>query len=149
VRAVLQRVSSARVDVEGEPVSQMGEGIVALIGVARADTVDVAAQLAHKIIHLRIFEDAEGRMNRSIVDVGGTLCVVSQFTLFADARKGRRPSYGEAAPAAEAEPLVAHLAACAEGHGVAVVTGRFQTLMDVSLVNHGPVTILLDTDRRF
>lgn len=148
MRAVLQRVGSAQVDVGDERVAEMGQGILALIGVGRDDTPETAAGLAHKIVHLRIFEDAEGRMNQSLIDTGGTLGVVSQFTLFADTRKGRRPSYGDAAPAEQAEPLVAHLAACAQGHGVPVVTGRFQARMDLSLVNQGPVTILLDTERR-
>lgn len=149
MRAVLQRVSSARVDVGEERVAEMGPGILALIGVGRSDTRETAAQLAHKILHLRIFEDAEGRMQQSLLDTGGSLGVVSQFTLFADTRKGRRPSYGGAATAEIAEPLIAHLAACARDHGASVVTGRFQAMMDVSLVNRGPVTILIDTERPF
>jgi len=146
---VIQRVGSARVDVAGERVAEMGAGLLALVGVARGDTAQDAERLARKIIELRVFEDADERMNRSLLDTGGTLGVVSQFTLLADARKGRRPSYVDAAPAEEAEPLVARVAACARDHGVPVVTGRFQARMDLSLVNRGPVTILLDTERRF
>jgi D-aminoacyl-tRNA deacylase len=146
---VAQRVGCARVRVAGETVASMGPGLLALVGVARADGREDAATLADKLVHLRIFPDAEGRMNRALVETGGTLGLVSQFTLLGDARKGRRPSYGEAAPPAQAEALLAVLAGEAQRAGVAVVTGRFGAHMEVSLVNDGPVTLLLDTARRF
>lgn len=149
MRAVAQRVSSASVRVGDERVSEMGEGLLALVGVCRDDGPDQARDLARKLVHLRVFDDAEGRMNRSLLDVGGTLGVVSQFTLFGDVRRGRRPSYVEAAPADLAEPLVEAVAAAARELGAPVVTGRFQAMMQVSLVNEGPVTLLLDTEQRF
>jgi D-tyrosyl-tRNA(Tyr) deacylase len=149
MRAVAQRVRAARVTVAGEEVACMGEGLLALVGVAHADGEDQAAELARKLVHLRVFEDAKGRMDRSLLDAGGALGVVSQFTLLADARQGRRPSYAGAAPGEHAEPLLERLAAEARALGVPVVTGRFGATMDVELVNVGPVTILLDTDKRF
>lgn len=139
----------ARITVGAEVVGEMGDGLLALIGVGRDDTVATAAELAHKLAHLRVFEDAEGKMNASLLDVGFTLGVVSQFTLFGDARKGRRPSYAEAAPPEQAAPLVEAVCDAARALGVAVVTGRFRAAMDVELVNAGPVTILLDTARQF
>jgi D-tyrosyl-tRNA(Tyr) deacylase len=149
MRAVAQRVSRARISVAGETVGEMGMGLLALVGVARGDGPAQAAELARKLVHLRIFPDAEANMNASLLDVGGTLGVVSQFTLLGDARKGRRPSWVEAAPPEEAEPLVEALCAEARALGVPVVTGRFRATMSVELVNEGPVTILLDTARRF
>jgi D-tyrosyl-tRNA(Tyr) deacylase len=145
VRAVAQRVRSARVDVGGEELVAMGEGLLVLVGVARDDTPDDARELARKLAGLRVFPDAEGRMNRSLRDCGGTLGLVSQFTLHGDVRQGRRPSFAGAAPAETAEPLFEALVAAARAEGVPVVTGRFRAEMDVSLVNSGPVTILLDT----
>ena len=127
--------------------ADMGAGLLALVGVAKGDDERAAADLAKKIAGLRIFEDAEGKMNLSLQDTGGTLGLVSQFTLLADARKGRRPSFGEAAPPEIAEPLFERVVAEAQAIGVPVVTGRFRTRMQVSLVNEGPVTLLLDTDR--
>lgn len=127
--------------------ADMGAGLLALVGVAKGDDERAAADLAKKIAGLRIFEDAEGKMNLSLQDTGGTLGLVSQFTLLADARKGRRPSFGEAAPPEVAEPLFERVVAEAQTIGVPVVTGRFRTRMQVSLVNEGPVTLLLDTDR--
>lgn len=127
----------------------MGAGLLALVGVAQGDDERAAAELAKKICTLRIFEDDAGKMNLSLEESGGTLGLVSQFTLLADARKGRRPSFGAAAPPERAEPLFEHLVAEARAIGVPVVTGRFRTMMQVSLVNEGPVTILLDTDRAF
>ena len=127
----------------------MGAGLLALVGVAQGDDERAAAELAKKICTLRIFEDDAGKMNLSLEESGGTLGLVSQFTLLADARKGRRPSFGSAAPPERAEPLFEHLVAEAKAIGVPVVTGRFRTMMQVSLVNEGPVTILLDTDRAF
>jgi len=127
----------------------MGEGLLALIGVGRRDTSASAEELASRILHLRIFADAEQRMNRSLLETGGTLGVVSQFTLFGDARQGRRPSFGEAMPAGQAAALVEAVAEAARALGVTVVCGRFGAQMDVELVNAGPVTLLLDTDRQF
>jgi D-tyrosyl-tRNA(Tyr) deacylase len=149
LRAVVQRVREARIRVGGEEVAEMGEGLLALVGVARGDGPADAATLAEKLVHLRVLADAGGRMNRSLLETGGTLGVVSQFTLLGDARKGRRPSWTEAAPPEEAEPLVDALAAAARQAGVRVVTGRFRAEMEVALVNHGPVTVLLDSRRAF
>lgn len=149
MRAVAQRVAHARIVVAGERVGEMGAGLLALVGVARADGVEQAAELARKLVHLRVFPDAAGRMNASLLESGGTLGVVSQFTLLGDARQGRRPSWTEAAPAEQAEPLIEALCAAARALGAPVVTGRFRAAMDVELVNQGPVTILLDTERRF
>ena len=127
----------------------MGEGLLALVGVGRDDTPAQAEELARRLAHLRVFGDEDGRMNRSLLEVGGTLGVVSQFTLFGDARQGRRPSYARAAPAEQAEPLIEVLVEAARRLGVPVVTGRFRAMMDVALVNAGPVTILLDTEKQF
>jgi D-aminoacyl-tRNA deacylase len=149
VRAVAQRVKSARVRVAGETVSEMAAGLLALVGVARGDSEGDARGLAEKLVHLRIFDDAAGVMNLSLADTRATLCVVSQFTLLGDCRKGRRPSYGEAAPPEDAEKLIEVLIAHARALGVTVVTGRFRADMDVELVNHGPVTLLLDTSHLF
>ncbi|CAG1008985.1 D-aminoacyl-tRNA deacylase [Myxococcaceae bacterium] len=149
MRAVAQRVRSARVEVEGELVAQMETGLLALVGVGRSDDERAASELARRLVGLRIFGDSEGRMNRSLLEVGGTLGVVSQFTLFGDARQGRRPSFVEAAPAEIAETLVEAVAVAARARGAPVVTGRFRARMQVSLVNDGPVTLLLDTERRF
>ena len=149
MRAVVQRVSSARIRVEGECVGEMGEGLLALVGVGRDDGQEQAEELARKLVHLRVFKDEDGRMNRSLIETGGQLGVVSQFTLFGDARRGRRPSYTDAAPPEQAEPLIRAVVEAASAAGVAVVTGRFRAMMDVDLVNIGPVTILLDTDRVF
>jgi D-tyrosyl-tRNA(Tyr) deacylase len=149
VRAVAQRVRRARVVVGGEVVAEMGEGLLALVGVARGDADDDARALAEKLVHLRVFDDENGVMNRSLADVAGTLGVVSQFTLLGDCRKGRRPSWNEAAPPPEAEPLLAALVDHARALGAPVVTGKFRAEMDVELVNAGPVTLLLDTRRVF
>ena len=142
-------MSHASVDVGDERVADMGAGLLVLVGIAKGDDERAAADLAKKIAGLRIFEDAEGKMNLSLQETGGTLGLVSQFTLLADARKGRRPSFGEAAPPEVAEPLFERVVAEAQAIGVPVVTGRFRTMMQVSLVNEGPVTLLLDTDRTF
>jgi len=149
VRAVAQRVREAAVRVGGEEIARMREGLLALVGVAVDDTLEDAADLARKLVGLRVFPDADGRMNRSLLDTGGTLGVVSQFTLLGDAREGRRPSYTDAAPADRAAPLIDAVLDAAREAGVPVVSGRFQATMDVSLVNSGPVTILLDTRREF
>jgi D-tyrosyl-tRNA(Tyr) deacylase len=149
LRAVVQRVGEARVTVAGERVAEMGEGLLALVGVARGDGPADAAALADKLVHLRVFEDAEGRMNRSLLETGGTLGVVSQFTLLGDVRRGRRPSFVEAAPPEAAEPLVEAVVSRARAAGVAVVAGRFRARMEVALVNAGPVTLLIDTRGSF
>jgi len=149
VRAVVQRVLRAHVTVADERVAEMGEGLLALVGVAPGDGLPQADDLARRMAHLRVFEDVAGKMNRSLLEVGGTLGVVSQFTLLADARQGRRPSFTGAARPEQAEPLVERVAATARGLGLAVVTGRFGARMEVALVNAGPVTLLLDTEGRF
>jgi len=149
MRAVVQRVSSASVAVEGSEVARMGRGLLALVGVGQGDGEAQARELARRMLQLRVFPDAAGRMNLCLLEVGGTLGVVSQFTLFGDARHGRRPSYVAAAPGERAEPLLGILVETARGLGVPVVTGRFGATMDISLVNQGPVTILLDTEKRF
>ena len=149
MRAVVQRVGSARIRVGDECVGEMGEGLLALVGVGRDDGPKQAEDLASKLVHLRVFLDENGKMNRSLIDTGGQLGVVSQFTLFGDARRGRRPSYADAAPPEQAEPLIRAVIEAAGAAGVSVVTGRFRAMMEVELVNLGPVTILLDTDRRF
>ena len=149
MRAVAQRVRSARVRVAGEIVAEMSEGLLALVGVARGDADDDARALAEKLVHLRVFDDADGVMNRSLSETGGTLGVVSQFTLLGDCRKGRRPSWSDAAPPEDAERLLEVLISHSRSLGVATVTGRFRADMDVELANSGPVTLLLDTRRLF
>jgi D-tyrosyl-tRNA(Tyr) deacylase len=149
LRAVAQRVREARVTVEGEEVGAMGAGLLALVGVARGDGPADARSLAEKLVHLRVFVDAEDRMNESLLDQGGALGVVSQFTLLGDCRKGRRPSYADAEGPEEAARLIEDLVAHARALGAPVTTGRFRAAMQVSLVNDGPVTLLLDTKRQF
>ena len=123
----------------------MGPGLLVLVGVEHGDQARDALELARKLVHLRVFEDDAGRINESLLDTGGTLGLVSQFTLLGDTNKGRRPSFGRAAPGEVAEPLVEAVAEAAREHGVAVVTGRFGAAMEVALVNTGPMTLLLDT----
>lgn len=149
MRAVVQRVREASVYVEGEAVAAMGDGLLALVGVADDDAEPDADELARKLVGLRIFPDEAGRMARSLLDTGGGLGLVSQFTLLGDVRKGRRPSFTAAAAPERAEPLVERVAQRAREAGVEVVTGRFGASMEVSLVNSGPVTILIDTRREF
>ncbi len=149
MRAVVQRVSQAEVEVAGERIAQMEHGLLVLVGVGRRDQSKDALELARKLVGLRIFEDEAGKLNRSLLDVGGTLGLVSQFTLWGDVRKGRRPSFAEAAPSEMANALFEQLCSEATRMGVSVVTGRFGASMNVSLVNAGPVTILLDTERSF
>jgi len=149
VRAVAQRVRRARVRVGEETVAEMSQGLLVLVGVARGDSEADARALAEKLVNLRVFDDADGVMNRSLGEAGGTLGVVSQFTLLGDCRKGRRPSYGEAAPPDEAEKLIGVLVQHARGLGVGTITGRFRAEMEVELANDGPVTLLLDTRRLF
>jgi D-tyrosyl-tRNA(Tyr) deacylase len=144
VRALIQRVRRASVTVDGEVVGAIGVGLLVLVGVTHTDDDAAAARLASKVAHLRVFDDAAGTMNRSLLDVGGQALVVSQFTLYGDARKGRRPSWGDAAPPEHAEPLVAAFVTALGGEGVAVATGRFRAAMQVELVNDGPVTLALE-----
>jgi D-tyrosyl-tRNA(Tyr) deacylase len=147
MRALVQRVSKASVSVDGKVVGQIGCGVVVLVGVTHGDTQEQAEWLARKVSGLRIFEDNEGKMNAGLLDVGGAALVVSQFTLYADARKGRRPSFTDAALPEVAEPLVGHFAQALREAGVPVETGVFQAHMLVEIHNDGPVTILLERDR--
>ena len=149
MRVVLQRVSYGVVRVEGEIVGAIDQGFVILVGVGHADGDEQAQWLARKIAGLRVFEDADGKFNRSLLDVGGGCLVVSQFTLYADARKGRRPSFTDAAPPEIAEPLIERFADMLRRAGIErVEMGVFGALMQVEIHNDGPVTILLDTDAR-
>ncbi|MGD9018569.1 MAG: D-aminoacyl-tRNA deacylase [Desulfobacterales bacterium] len=145
MRAVVQRVSEASVTVDEAVVGDIGRGLLVLLGVADDDGDADAAYLADKVVNLRIFEDDEGRMNRSLMDVEGSLLVVSQFTLLGDCRKGRRPSFVRAARPEKADALYRAFCRLAEKKGVAVATGRFRAVMDVRLVNSGPVTLVLDS----
>ena len=149
MRAVIQRVSEAKVTVAQELVSEIGPGFLVLLGVADDDTDPDAAYLAEKIANLRVFEDDEGKLNRSILDTGGAVLVVSQFTLLGDCRKGRRPSFSHAAPPDLAERLYLRFVELVRALGLTVATGRFQAMMDVHLVNQGPVTLLLDSKKFF
>ena len=149
MRAVLQRVTRASVRVEGETVGEIGAGVLVLLGIARDDTEADARYLLEKITGLRIFEDADGRMNSSLAETGGALLVVSQFTLYGDARRGRRPSWSEAAPPEVAEPLYEFFVGEARKLSGRVETGGFRRMMEVELVNDGPVTILLDSRKLF
>jgi D-tyrosyl-tRNA(Tyr) deacylase len=144
MRAVVQRVTDARVEVDGVVTGQIGSGLVILLGVSKTDAPAQADFLVEKIVNLRIFNDAEGKMNRSLMDIGGSLLVVSQFTLYGDCRKGRRPSFDLAAPASEARALYEYFVETARRTGVSVETGVFQATMAVSLTNDGPVTLLLE-----
>lgn len=145
MRAVLQRVSRARVSVEGETTGEIGAGLLVLLGVGINDSEADATYLVDKTINLRIFDDGDGKMNLSVLDIGGGLLVVSQFTLYADTRKGRRPSYIAAAAPDEANRLYEYFVSEARKYIEKVETGRFQAMMDVELVNAGPVTIILDS----
>ena len=145
MKAVIQRVTRASVEVDGETVGAIGRGLLVLLGVAQGDGVDDARRLARKTAEMRIFEDTESRFNLSLLDTGGEALVVSQFTLLADTRRGRRPSFTEAAPPEAAESLVREFEEALRGLGVTVASGRFRAHMQVELVNDGPVTIILDT----
>jgi D-tyrosyl-tRNA(Tyr) deacylase len=149
MRAVVQRVSRAQVTVEGRVTGQIDAGLMILLGVGRDDTSAVAVSMAEKVANLRIFEDEQGKMNKSLLDVKGCALVVSQFTLYGDARGQRRPSFMAAAPPDKAVALYEEFNAALRKLGVAVATGVFQTTMSVELVNEGPVTILLDSDKTF
>jgi D-tyrosyl-tRNA(Tyr) deacylase len=149
MRAVIQRVTRASVTIDGEIVGEIGKGLVVLLGIARDDTTQDADYLVPKIVALRIFDDAEGRMNVSVKDIDGGLLVVSQFTLYGDVRRGLRPSWSDAAPPEVAEPLYDYFVECSRKLLGRVETGSFRKMMQVELVNDGPVTILLDSRRAF
>lgn len=149
MRAVVQRVSRAAVAVEGEAVGQIGNGILLLLGVSRTDSETDADYLLDKVLNLRIFDDSTGKMNLSLLDIAGGLLVVSQFTLYGDTRRGRRPSYIDAAEPEEANRLYEYFVSQARKLISNVATGQFQAMMDVELVNDGPVTILLDSRKEF
>ena len=149
MRAVVQRVSRARVTVEGRVTGEIGAGLMILLGVGREDSAAVAASLAEKVANLRIFEDDQGKMNRSLLEVKGAALVVSQFTLYGDARGQRRPSFISAAPPEQAAALYEEFNKALRALGISVATGIFQAVMSVELVNEGPVTILLDSDKAF
>lgn len=146
MRALIQRVSGASVTVDGETIGKIGRGLLVLLGVGKEDRETDADLLADKVANLRIFNDEAGKMNLSTLDVQGEVLAVSQFTLFADSRRGRRPSYIDAAPPEEANRLYEYFMDRLRSNGVCVQAGRFQAMMDVELVNNGPVTIWLDTD---
>lgn len=145
MRAIVQRVTSASVKVDEKIVGEIGTGLLVLLGVSKTDSSAEADFLAEKIANLRIFEDDAGKMNRSLIETGGAILVVSQFTLYGDCRKGRRPSFDLAAPAEQARTLYEHFVAASRKTGLRVETGIFQATMAVSLVNDGPVTLILDS----
>lgn len=149
MRAVVQRVSQASVCVDDQLCGAIGAGLLVLLGVGKNDSEQDAVLLADKIANLRIFDDAQGLMNLSLLEVHGEMLVVSQFTLFGDCRKGRRPSYSTAAPPAEATRLYERFIDEIRARKITVATGKFQAMMDVTLVNNGPVTLLLDTEKQF
>jgi len=149
MRAVVQRVRHCRVRVEGSVVGEIGPGLLVLLGVGKADTEAAADYLAEKILGLRIFEDQQEKMNLSVQDTSGAMLVVSQFTLFGDVRRGKRPSFDAAARPDEANRLYEYFVARVRESGIRCETGQFQAMMDVELVNQGPVTILLDSEKLF
>ena len=149
MRAVVQRVSSASVMVEGRVVGEIGRGLLVLLGVAASDTTADADYLAEEIAGLRIFEDGDGKMNRNVTKAGGAVLAVSQFTLYGDVRRGKRPSFDEAARPERARELYEHFVAQMRQRGLRCETGQFQAMMSVALVNEGPVTILLDSSKAF
>ena len=149
MRAVVQRTNRAMVTVDGQIISSIGSGLTALVGVGCEDTEQDAKYLAEKMVHLRIFTDADGKMNLSLLDTGGELMAVSQFTLYADCRKGRRPGFDQAASPIEAKHLYEVFVDAVKAYGVTVACGKFQAHMLIDLENNGPVTILLDSKRVF
>jgi D-aminoacyl-tRNA deacylase len=149
VRAVVQRVSSASVAVDGSVVGEIGLGLLVLLGVSTSDAATDADYLAEKVAGLRIFEDRDGKMNRSLADVGGAVLAVSQFTLYGDARRGKRPSFDRAARPERARELYEYFVAQIRNRGLLCETGQFQAMMSVSLVNQGPVTLLMDSSKLF
>ena len=149
MRAVIQRVDEAKVTVEGNVIGAVSKGLLVLIAVGMEDSPEDVLFLKRKILNLRIFEDSQGTMNRSLLEVGGELLIVSQFTLYGDCRKGNRPSYSRAAPPSRAHELYQELVRQIESERVSVRTGRFQAMMKVSLVNDGPVTIIVDSKNTY
>ena len=149
MRAVVQRVKSASVNVDGELVSEIGAGVLIFLGVAHEDTTTELEYIANKVANLRIFEDAEGKMNCSLLEAGGAALVVSQFTLYGDCRKGRRPSFIKAARPETANALYEQFITALEQQNIRTQGGTFQAMMDIELINDGPVTILLDSDKQF
>ncbi len=149
MRAVIQRVSNAKVSVDGATIGKIGRGALVFLGVSTSDSEKEASQMVEKVVNLRIFDDSEGKMNQSLSDIKGELLVVSQFTLYGDARKGRRPSYIKAAAPAQANELYEFFVREAKKHISLVETGKFQAMMNVELMNEGPVTILLDSEKNF
>ena len=147
MRALLQRVSRASVTVEEQVVGQIGQGLLVLLGIGQGDSEVQVKTLADKIVHLRIFGDDEGKMNRSLLDIGGEILVVSQFTLYADTRRGRRPSFTDAAPPSIAEPLVERFKDAIAAYGLTIADGIFGAYMQVELLNDGPVTIWMDSEQ--
>jgi D-tyrosyl-tRNA(Tyr) deacylase len=145
MRAVVQRVSQARVMIDQEVVGQIGRGLLVLLGVAKTDTAEQARWLAEKVVTLRIFNDPEGKMNLDVAEIGGEVLVVSQFTLYGDSRKGRRPSFIDAAPPEIAVPLYEEFINGVKGLGIRTATGRFGAMMQVELVNDGPVTLIVES----
>jgi len=153
MRAVIQRVTRAEVRVEGQVVGRIGRGLLVLVGFATGDTPEIGRAIAEKIVNLRVFDNERGKMDRSILEMGGGLLIVSQFTLYGDCRKGRRPSYSMAASPESARPIYqAFLVALKDivrGHKVSLSEGQFQIMMEVESVNDGPVTLLLDSEKNF
>ena len=149
MRAVVQRVRHAEVRVKGKVVGHIDRGLLVLVGIGKDDTAETGRALAEKILRLRIFDDQEGRMNLDVLEAGGALLAVSEFTLYGDCRKGRRPSYADAASPENARPLYDSFVESLKSFGAKVETGEFRAMMDVELINDGPVTLLLDSDRTF
>lgn len=149
MRAVVQRTTRASVTVNGEATGTIGQGLVVLLGVHPDDATKEIQWMAEKLVNLRIFEDNEGKMNISAADMGAEMLIVSQFTLYGDCRKGRRPGYSAAAPPSIAEPVYLELVEEVRKHGISVQTGTFRAMMQVELVNDGPVTLLLDSAKTF
>lgn len=149
MRAVVQRVRRAEVRVDGETIGRIGPGVLVLVGIAREDTAGTGKGLAEKIVNLRIFDDDQGRMNRSVLQTAGEVLCISQFTLYGDCRKGRRPSFDRAAPPEAARPLYEAFVESVRAFGLRVESGQFQAMMEVELVNDGPVTLLLDSEKVF
>lgn len=149
MRAVIQRVKEARVEIEGVVVGQISKGLLIFLGVGENDTEKECGYIANKIINLRIFPDSDDLMNLSILDIKGAALVVSQFTLWGDCRKGRRPSFTEAARPEKAKMLYEHFISLIKDMNISVATGKFQEMMDVHLINDGPVTILIDSEKKF
>ncbi|TKB08450.1 D-aminoacyl-tRNA deacylase [Desulforhopalus sp. IMCC35007] len=147
MRVIVQRVSRAQVSVEGQVIGAIQRGLLVFVGIRKEDTEKDLQWLADKIIHLRIFEDTEGKMNKSLADIEGEMLIISQFTLYGDCRKGRRPGFSNAAPPLHAEPLYQQFITEIKTKGIKVATGVFQADMQVELINDGPVTLLLDSEK--